>query len=113
MADPETEVAAEAPPEPKAKKAKAKKPESAGKDKKGKKDKKDKKGGAGDSARLSVASHPRASVQVRRAKAWGGLISFGLAAVISAKAGVPTVDLGARALMAGVAGYIVAWGCSV
>ena len=81
-----------------------------GKGKRGKKDKKDKKGAAGG---LSVAGHPRASRQVRRAKGWGGLAGFALAAFVSWHAGVSVFDLGVRALLAGVAGYLVGFGCSV
>jgi len=86
------------------------------KGKKGKKgaDDKAKRGKAkGGHAQMSVANHPRASAQVRRAKGWGGLVGFGLAALLSLKAGVPTADLGVRALIAGLAGYLVGWGCSV
>jgi hypothetical protein len=80
-----------------------------------KKDKKGKKGkGAGDSAAgPSVAAHPRASYQVRRAKGWGGIAGFALAAYFSYKAGVPTADLGMRALIAGIVGYMLAWACAV
>jgi hypothetical protein len=78
---------------------------------------KDKKGkgtkGADTSAGPSVAGHPRASYQVRRAKGWGGIAGFGIAAYLSYKAGVPTVDLGLRAIIAGVAGYMLAWACAV
>jgi hypothetical protein len=81
----------------------------------GKKGKDKKKGkGSGDAAAgPSVASHPRASYQVRRAKGWGGLIGFGAAAYVSYKAGVPTFDLGLRALIAGIVGYMLAWACAV
>ena len=82
------------------------------KDKKGKNGKKG-KGEAGASAGPSVAAHPRASYQVRRAKAWGGLTGFGIAAYLSYKAGVPTFDLGLRAIIAGIAGYMLAWACAV
>jgi hypothetical protein len=83
--------------------------------KRAKEDKGKKKGkGAGDaSAGPSIAAHPRASYQVRRAKGWGGLIGFGLAAYVSYKAGVPTFDLGLRALIAGIVGYMLAWACAV
>jgi hypothetical protein len=81
------------------------------KPKKGKKGKG--KGKAGASAGPSVATHPRASYQVRRAKGWGGLAGFAIAAYLSYKAGVPTTDLGLRALVAGVAGYMLAWACAV
>jgi hypothetical protein len=91
----------------KAEKADAKADEK--KEKKGKKG----KGQADATAGPSVASHPRASYQVRRAKGWGGLAGFGIAAYLSYKAGVPTSDLGLRALAAGIAGYMLAWACSV
>ncbi|HTX08473.1 MAG TPA: hypothetical protein VME22_07665 [Solirubrobacteraceae bacterium] len=81
----------------------------------GKKDKKAKKGkgSAGAAAGPSVAAHPRASYQVRRAKGWGGIAGFALAAYFSYKAGVPYPDLGLRALIAGIVGYMLAWACSV
>jgi hypothetical protein len=87
---------------------------SAEKDEK-KKDKKDKKGkGKADaSAGPSVATHPRASYQVRRAKGWGGVAGFGIAAYLSHKAGVPLVDLGLRSIIAGMVGYLLAWACAV
>jgi hypothetical protein len=82
-----------------------------------KKDKKSKgkkgKGGADASAGPSIASHPRASYQVRRAKGWGGMAGFAIAAYLSYKAGVPTADLGLRAIVAGIAGYMLAWACAV
>ena len=80
--------------------------------KKGKKGKKG-KGEADASAGPSVAAHPRASYQVRRAKGWGGIAGFGIAAYLSYKAGVPTVDLGLRAIIAGMVGYMLAWACAV
>jgi hypothetical protein len=61
----------------------------------------------------SVAAHPRASYQVRRAKGWGGIAGFALAAYLSYKAGVPTFDLGLRALVAGIVAYMLAWACAV
>jgi len=78
----------------------------------GKKGKKKGKG-SGDAGGPSVAAHPRASYQVRRAKGWGGIAGFGIAAYLSYKAGVPTFDLGLRALVAGIVGYMLAWACAV
>lgn len=75
------------------------------------KDSKPKKAEA--SAGPSVAAHPRASYQVRRAKGWGGVAGFGIAAYLSHKAGVPMVDLGLRAIIAGMVGYMLAWACAV
>jgi hypothetical protein len=79
-------------------------------------EKKGKKGNKGDgeqAAGPSVANHPRARAAVRRAKAWGGLVGFAIAAYLSLKAGVPAADAGLRALGAGIAGRILAWGCAV
>lgn len=88
-------------------------------DKKDKKDKKKKKGkdGAASAPNASnapsVANHPRARYQVRRAKGWGGIAGFAIAGYLSYKAGVPTFDVGLRALVAGVVGYMLAWMCAV
>jgi hypothetical protein len=78
------------------------------------KPKADKKSKAeGKPAMLSVAAHPRAGAQVRRAKGWGGLAGFAIAAFLSIQAGVPTDQIGLRALGAGIAAYLVAWACAV
>jgi hypothetical protein len=89
-------------------------------EKKDKKKKKDKDGasgaptkGSGASVVPSVANHPRASYQVRRAKGWGGIAGFAIAGYLSYKAGVPTFDVGLRALVAGMVGYMLAWMCAV
>jgi hypothetical protein len=72
------------------------------------------KGGKGkSSAGMSVATHPRAHAQVRRAKGWGGLGGFAIAAYLSYQAGVPPEQIGLRALAAGAVGYLVAWGVAV
>jgi hypothetical protein len=80
-----------------------------------KQDKANKGKGSGASAEAlpSIAAHPRAGAQVARAKAWGGLGGFALAALLSWKAGVPTPDLLLRAIVAGVAGYVATWACAV
>jgi hypothetical protein len=61
----------------------------------------------------SIAAHPRASYQVRRAKGWGGIAGFALAGYLSYKTGVPTFDIGLRAIVAGIIGYMLAWACAV
>ena len=71
------------------------------------------KGKKGASGGPSIATHPRAAAQVRRAKGWGGLGGFAIAGLLSLQAGVPTFDVCLRALVAGVVGYILAWACSV
>lgn len=82
-----------------------------------KKDKKNKRkkgeDGAAASNGPSVANHPRARYQVRRAKGWGGIAGFAVAGYLSYKAGVPTADVGMRALVAGIVGYMLAWMCAV
>jgi len=83
----------------------SKKDDKAAKGKKGKK-------GAGDGG-PSVANHPRARAHVRMAKGWGGILGFAVAAYMAHKASVPFAIAGLRALAAGVAGYVVAWGCAV
>lgn len=88
-------------------------PDPKGKDKKAK-GKKGKNAAANDAERpLSVAAHPRAKSHVRRAKGFGGLVGFMLAAILSVQASVPFVVSGERALVAGLAGYLVGWACSV
>ena len=96
--------------DPKASKSDGKKGDGK-KDKKAKKGKKGKKGEEGPP--LSVARHPKAGPQVRRAKGWGGLTGFVVAAVLSYQANVPPFEVALRALAVGVAGYVVAWACSV
>jgi hypothetical protein len=80
-----------------------------------KKDKKKKKGGdaSGAAGGPSVFNHPRAHYQVRRAKGWGGIAGFLIAGYLSYKAGVPTFDVGLRALVFGIVGYMLAWMCAV
>jgi len=85
-----------------------------------KKQKKGKKVRGGDSKRTdgappysSIATHPRASMRVRQAKGWGGLVGFGLTAALSLKAGVPVLQTFERALLFGVIGFLVAWSLSV
>lgn len=68
---------------------------------------------AADSGGISLSTHPQASLAISTLKAWGGLIGFGLAAYLSLQAGVPLGQVGMRAIIAGVAGYMVAWACGV
>lgn len=83
-------------------------------DKKGKQAKGAKGTPDAGAARLpSVANHPRGGVQVARIKGWGGLAGFGLVALLSQRAGVPTADLLLRAILGGIVFYVVAWAAGV
>jgi len=66
-----------------------------------------------EAALPSVANHPRAGAQVARAKAWGGLGGFALVALLSLRAGVPTADALLRAILGGIAAYVLTWACAV
>lgn len=57
----------------------------------------------------SIATHPQARASVRKTKAWTGLIAFAIAGALSLQASVPVAQAGARAIAAGIAGYLVAW----
>jgi hypothetical protein len=72
-----------------------------------------KKGKGGASEGITIAGHPRAAAAVRRAKGFGGVGGFALAAYLSHKAGVPAAQVGERALIFGIVGYMVAWACAV
>ena len=79
---------------------------------KAKGNKKAKKGkGAADG--ISVAGHPRAAAQVRRAKGFGGVTFFFITAYFSYKAQVPPDQVALRALIGGIGGYLLAWMCAV
>jgi hypothetical protein len=62
---------------------------------------------------ISVATHPKARSQVRRAKGWGGIAGFVIAFYLSLSASVPIIVAAERAIVAGFAGYLLAWACSV
>jgi hypothetical protein len=79
---------------------------------KAKGDKKAKKG-KGTAGGISVAGHPRAAAQVRRAKGFGGVAFFFITAYFSHRAQVPTDQIAVRALIGGIGGYLLAWMCSV
>lgn len=93
------------------KKADAKAKERGSKSGKGKKGKG--KGDGADPGRPSVANHPRARASVRRIKGIGGLLGFGIAALLAHSAGLSATSVLVRALLVGVGGYFLAWGCAV
>lgn len=61
----------------------------------------------------SVANHPRAGDQVKRAKGWAGLAGFGLVAFVSWRGEVPVEDMLLRALAGGIVAYLVVWATAV
>ncbi len=100
----------EAEPATKAKEAKGKDKKPA-KDKKKKGDGKDTQPQAPEGAPTIVA-HPRAMRSIARAKGWAGLLGFFTAGYLA----LPTSTLagaGLRALIAGIASYVVVWGAAV
>jgi hypothetical protein len=115
MSDTEVAEAPEAPAEKpaKAKPAPAKKSKADAKGKGKAEGKKAKGKKAAASGGLSVASHPRAAASVRQIKGWGGLLAFGITAYLSLSHGVAPDVAGLRALIAGIAGYVVSYGCAV
>jgi len=63
--------------------------------------------------RPRLSAHPRATRQIREAKAWAGLVGFVLVALLSMQAGLPLFDAGVRALLAGLACYVAGWALAV
>jgi hypothetical protein len=74
---------------------------------------KGKKGKGNADGGPSIAGHPRAAAQVRRAKGWGGIGGFAIAAYLGYQAAIPPDQIVERALCAGIAGYLLAWACAV
>jgi hypothetical protein len=87
--------------------------------------KKDAKGAAGkgkgkgakqqaqSSGEVKLSGHPRAKQQIRAAKSWAGLAGCVLAGYASWHSGAPFFDTVLRALMWGVAAYMLMWFCAV
>ncbi|HEV3002034.1 MAG TPA: hypothetical protein VGW75_14925 [Solirubrobacteraceae bacterium] len=73
------------------------------------------KGGAAAPAdsRPRLSAHPRASRQIREAKAWCGLAGFALVLALSLQGGALPFDAGVRALAAGVVCYVAGWAMAV
>lgn len=65
------------------------------------------------SGEIKLSEHPRARHQIRLAKGWAGLLACGFAGYASWKGGAPFVDTALRALLWGVAAYLVVWFCAV
>jgi hypothetical protein len=65
------------------------------------------------SGEIKLSQHPRAKHQIRVAKGWAGLAGCALAGYASWHGGAPFVDTALRALMWGVASYLLMWFCAV
>ncbi len=50
---------------------------------------------------------------MRRIKGLGGLVGFGVAAFMAHSAGLSITSVLVRALLVGIGGYLLAWGCAV
>lgn len=77
-----------------------------------------KKGTAGAVApktagQVRLSEHPRAREQIRVAKSWAGLGGLALAGYASWHAGSPALDTAVRALLWGVAAYMLVWFCAL
>ena len=71
------------------------------------------RGKSGSAPVVTVASHPRAASHIGQAKGWGGLGAFFVVGYLSLHSGAVPADAAVRALIAGVLGYVVAWGLTV
>lgn len=78
-----------------------------------KSDKKAAEAAPSEDLRPRLSQHPRAKRQIREAKGWGGMAGFVLVGLLSMQASLPIFDAGIRALVAGVACYVIAWGVAV
>ena len=67
----------------------------------------------GDQNPIRLADHPRAMRQIELARGWGGIGCFAFVGLVSLNSGVPPLDAGMRALLAGVVGYVAGWGLAV
>ena len=65
------------------------------------------------SGEIKISEHPRARHQIRVAKGWAGLAGCALAGYASWNGGAPFVDTALRALLWGVAAYLLVWFCAV
>jgi hypothetical protein len=62
---------------------------------------------------VRLSEHPRARQQIRLAKGWAGVAGVALAGYVSWKSGASFFDTALRALLWGIAAYVVVWFCAV
>jgi len=72
-----------------------------------------KKAAAQASGEIKLSGHPRAKHQIRVAKGWAGLAGCVLAGYASWHGGAPFFDTVLRALLWGIAAYVLVWFCAV
>src|SRR3954464_11911299 len=60
-----------------------------------------------------IAAHPRARRQIGLAKSYGGLAAFAYAGWAAYESGAPFLDVASRALMWGMAAYVLFWALAV
>jgi hypothetical protein len=65
------------------------------------------------SGEIKLSEHPRARHHIRVAKGWAGLAGCALSGYASWHGGAPFVDTALRALLWGVAAYVLVWFCAV
>lgn len=65
------------------------------------------------SGEIKLSEHPRARHQIRLAKGWAGLAGCAFAGYASWHGGAPFFDTALRALLWGVAAYMLVWFCAV
>jgi hypothetical protein len=70
-------------------------------------------GRAGASKDVVLRNHPRARRQIGLAKSYAGLASFALAGWAAWHGGLRFVDVAERALLWGIAGYLLVWALAV
>ena len=64
-------------------------------------------------AQIAVAQHPRAQRQINLAKSWAALIASGAVGYAAWQDGFTFVDVATRALVWGVAAYVMVWALGV
>lgn len=62
-----------------------------------------------DKAKIRIADHPRARASISRAKSWGAVLGFAIAAWFGYKAGNPFVDVVVRSILIGAAASLTVW----
>lgn len=66
-----------------------------------------------DGTVISVGAHPRARASIRRTRARTALAAFAIVLFICLSGSVPPQEAFLRALVAGLVGNLVAWGCAL